>query len=316
MSPVVAPRIKYSPMQLQPLSIDRLCIHQVTLMQCDFRQSMETLARHGVTKTAIWRDKLDEIGVDEGARILRDLGIEVMSLCAGGLLSASEPTDRQKAIDENRRWIDQASAINAASMVTITGGLEDGVRDQRAARDLACQGIAELVPHARASGVKLALEPLHPMVCGFRSVISTVREAGEMLRELDAPDVAGLAIDSYALWWDHNLEADLAEAAADILNFHVSDWLPQTRDVRLDRGMPGDGQIDNRKIREWIEQGGFDGPIEVEIFSDLDWWKRDPDEVISTIVPTRENCSLNRRLINDAVRRPEILVRHSRLSAR
>jgi len=284
MSPVVAPRIEFSVMHLKPLSIERLCIHQVTLMQCDFLQSMETLARHGVTKTAIWRDKLDEVGVDEGARILRDLGIEVISLCAGGLLSASDPTDRRKAIDDNRRWIDQAAAVNAASMVTITGGLEDGSRDLRSARDLACQGIAELVPHARAAGVKLALEPLHPMVCGFRSVISTVREAGEMLRELDAPDVTGLAIDSYALWWDHNLEADLAEAAADILNFHVSDWLPQTRDIRLDRGMPGDGQIDNRKIRKWIEQVGFDGPIEVEIFSDLDWWKRDPDEVVSTIV--------------------------------
>mgnify|MGYP001818291766 FL=1 len=271
-------------MTLSPLSSDRLCIHQVTLMQCGFRQSLETLARHGVTKTAIWRDKLDEVGTEEGARILRDLGLEVMSLCAGGLLSASDPAGRQIAIDDNRRWIDQAAAINAGSLVTITGGLEDGKTDLRAARDAACQGIAEIIPHARAAGVHLALEPLHPMVCGFRSVISTVREANEMLRELDAPDVMGIAVDSYALWWDHNLQSDLKEAAAHIRNFHVSDWLSQTRDVRLDRGMPGDGQIDNRRIREWIEAGGFDGPVEVEIFSELDWWKRDPDEVISTIV--------------------------------
>ncbi len=271
-------------MSLSPLPLARLCIHQVTLMQCGFRQSMEVLARHGVTKTAIWRDKLDEVGTAEGARILRDLGIEVVSLCAGGLLSAAEPAERRMALDDNRRWIDQAAAVNARSMVTITGGLTQGQTDLRAALDRACQGIAELIPHARAAGVRLALEPLHPMVCGFRSVISTVREANEMLRELDAPDVMGLAVDSYALWWDHNLEADLADAAPHLLNFHVSDWLNPTRDVRLDRGMPGDGQIDNRRIRAWIEAGGFDGPVEVEIFSERDWWTRDPDEVVATII--------------------------------
>lgn len=271
-------------MALQPITLDRLCIHQVTLMQCDFRQSMEILARHGVTKTAIWRDKLDEIGTQEGARILRDLGIEVMSLCAGGLLSSSDPVVRRNALDDNRRWIDQAAAINAGSIVTITGGLEDGYTDLRAARDHACQGIAELIPDARSAGVRLALEPLHPMVCGFRSVISTVREANEMLGELNSPDVMGLAIDSYALWWDHNLQADLAAAAPHILNFHVSDWLAETRDVRLDRGMPGDGLIDNRSIRDWIEAGGFGGPVEVEIFSSLNWWKQDPNQVVRTIV--------------------------------
>lgn len=271
-------------MTVEPLTLDRLCIHQVTLMQCDYRQSMETLARHGVTRTAIWREKLDEVGTQEGARILADLGIEAMSLCAGGLLTASDAAARCQALDDNRRWIDQAAAIGARSMVTITGGLEAGQTDLRAARDVALEGLAELVPHARAAGVRLALEPLHPMVCGFRSVISTVCEAGEMLRELDADDVLGLAIDSYALWWDHRLEADLADNAAYIINFHVSDWLAETRDVRLDRGMPGDGQIDNRKVRAWLEAGGFDGPVEVEIFSSRDWWQRDADEVVRTIV--------------------------------
>lgn len=271
-------------MSLQPLTLDRLCIHQVTLMQCDFRESMECLARHGVTKTAVWRDKLDEIGTAEGARILDDLGIEAMSLCAGGLLTASDPAARRQAYDDNRQWIDQAAAIKATSMVTITGGLEAGQTDLRGARDRASEGIAELIPHARAAGVRLALEPLHPMVCGFRSVISTVRETLDILDALNAQDVMGLAVDSYALWWDHNLQADLADAAAQTINFHVSDWLKETRDVRLDRGMPGDGQIDNRKIRGWLEGIGFDAAVEVEIFSEMNWWKRQPDEVVRTIV--------------------------------
>lgn len=271
-------------MALEPVTLERLCIHQVSLMQCDYRQSMDALARHGVRKTAIWREKLDEVGTQEGARILADLGIEALSLCAGGLLTATDAAARLQALDDNRRWIDQAAAIGAGSLVTITGGLEAGQTDLRAARDVALEGLGALVPYARAAGVRLALEPLHPMVCGFRSVISTVHEAGEMLRDLAADDVLGLAIDSYALWWDHRLEADLADNAGRIVNFHVSDWLAETRDVRLDRGMPGDGQIDNRKVRGWLEAGGFDGPVEVEIFSSRDWWQRDADEVVRTIV--------------------------------
>lgn len=271
-------------MTASPLTLDRLCIHQVTLMQCDFRASIECLSRNGVTMTAVWRDKLDEIGTAEAKRILTGNGVEAVSLCAGGLVTESGAAARQDILDDNRRWIDQAAAIGATSMVAITGGLPDGDRDLAAARARALDGLAQIVPHARAAGVRLALEPLHPMVCGYRSVISTVGEATAMLDQLAADDVMGLAIDSYALWWEPDLDQKLVDAAPRILNFHVSDWLKDTRDVRLDRGMPGDGVIDNRHIRGVIEATGFSGPAEVEIFSERTWWKLLPDDVVSTII--------------------------------
>ena len=271
-------------MTIAPLTLDRLNIHQVTLNQCDFRESIECLSRHGVTQTGIWRETLKGMDTGEAKRILDDNGVDGTSFVAGGLFTHAQAAGAQRAIDLNKRWIDDAAEIGARSMVTITGGLPQGSLDLEAARAQALEGLAQLIPHARGAGVKLALEPLHPMLCGLRSVISTLQEGLEMLDHLDADDVMGLTFDSYALWWEADLEQKLRCAAPRILNVHVSDWLLHTRDVRLDRGMPGDGQIDNPRIRGWLEQAGFSGPIEVEIFSHNNWWKRPPDEVVQTVL--------------------------------
>jgi sugar phosphate isomerase/epimerase len=278
-------------MTITRLPPDRLCIHQATLMQCDFRQSIDCFARYGVTQTAVWKDKLDEVGTRQGARILHDAGVASVSLCAGGFLTATTKAGQQKILDENRRWLDQAAAIGATSMVAITGGLAAGEIDINSARKRALDRLSELVPLAREAGVKIALEPLHPMVCGKRSVISTLGEANDMLDTLDMPDVLGIALDSYSLWWDSNLQHEIARAAGRIINLHVSDWLKDTSDTRLDRGMMGDGHIDNRSIRSWVEATGFTGPSEVEIFSEDVWWRGDPDELVATIIE-RAACYL------------------------
>ncbi len=271
-------------MNITPLPLDRLCIHQVSLMQCGFRQSIDCLARHGVMQTAVWKDKLDEVGTQQGARILNDAGVTSISLCAGGFLTAATKADQQKILDDNRRWLDQAAAIGAHSMVAITGGLTAGETDINTARKRALDRLGELAPSARDAGVKIALEPLHPMVCGNRSVISSLGEANDILDKLDMPDVLGIAVDTYALWWDSKLQDEIARAAGRIINLHVSDWLNDTSDTRLDRGMMGDGHIDNRAIRGWVEATGFTGPSEVEIFSEAAWWQCNADELVATII--------------------------------
>jgi len=268
-----------------PADLQRLCIHQVTLLeQCDFGQSVDCLARHGVMTTAVWREMMEAVGVKTAKRALNDSGVKAPVFCSAGFLTASDPAAFAKALDDNRRWFEQAAELGARTIVTLTGGLDPARPDLEAARQRALEGLATLIPEARAAGVRLALEPLHPMVCGLRSVLSTLGDANDWLDQLDADDVMALTVDSYALWWDPKLQDDIKRAGDRLASFHVSDWLPETRDVRLDRGMPGDGLIDNRTIRKWVEQTGFDGLIEVEIFSAQDWWQRDPDEVISTII--------------------------------
>ncbi len=262
----------------------RLAVHQVTLLeQCDFDQSIAAFDRHGIRATAVWNDKLESVGPRHAARVLDDHGMTVTALCPGGLLTNASPARFAAALETNRRLIDSAAEIGARALVVITGGLDEGDHDLERARARALEGLAQLIAPARAAGIRLALEPLHPMVCGLRSVICTLREANDFCDALAAPDVMGIALDAYAVWWEGDLAAEIRRAGQRIIGFHVSDWLRDTCDVRLDRGMPGDGVIDIPGIRRTLEENGYQDFCEIEIFSARNWWQRPADEVLDVI---------------------------------
>jgi len=266
------------------LDESRLAIHQVTLRdQWSFRESIEGLARHGVHITAIWREKLAEIDLADAVRIVHDQGMSVLALIAGGLVTSPDKVVYQAAIDENRRLIETTVALGAGHLVVLSGGLEEGSKDLDGARDRALEAIAALVPDARAAGIKLGLEPLHPMICANRAVLCTLEQTNDWCDQLAADDAVGVVIDTYHVWWDPNLARQIVRAGKRICAFHINDWLPDTKDLRFDRGMMGDGVIDIPAIRSMVEDEGYHGPCEVEIFSARNWWRRDPDEVIEII---------------------------------
>jgi sugar phosphate isomerase/epimerase len=252
----------------------------------DLRQTIEGCARHGIPGIGFWREPLQELGIGAAARLIRDHGVTVSGLCRAGMFPAADAAGRQAAIDDNRRAIDEAAATGAQCLVVLAGGMPTGSKDLALARRQARDGIAAVLPHARAAGVPLAVEPLHPMYAADRCCISTLRQANDLCSELDPDGQGGLgvAIDVYHVFWDPELEHEIkrAGAAGRILAFHVCDWLVPTRDLLLDRGMMGDGVIDLPKIRASVEAAGYTGMIEVEIFS-RDWWRRDPDEVLRII---------------------------------
>lgn len=264
---------------------ERLAINQVTTReQWSLREAIEGYARHGIRGIAVWHDKLAEIGAGEAARLLRDHGMSVTGYCVGGLLAeAADGSAMQACLDYNRRLIDEAAEIQARCVVFIGGGLPAGSKDIDAARQRCLEGLDKLLPHAKRAGVTLGLEPLHPMVCALRSCLSTLRQANDWCDQLGAGAELGIALDTYNVWWDPELEAQIERAGKRIVAFHVSDWLPDTRDLRLDRGMPGDGVIDIPKIRRMAEAAGYTGYREIEILSARDWWRRDPDEVVETV---------------------------------
>jgi sugar phosphate isomerase/epimerase len=253
----------------------------------DLGQIIEGCARHGIPGIAPWRDQLQALGVAEGARRISDAGLSVSGYCRGGMFPAADEAGLRAAIDDNLRAIDEAAAIDARCLVILGGGMPVGSKDLPLARRQARDGLAAILPHARAAGVPLAIEPLHPMYAADRCCISTLRQANDLCDELDSCGEKGLgvAIDVYHVFWDPELEREVARAGAAgrILAFHVCDWRVPTRDMLLDRGMMGDGVIDIRGIRGLVEATGYHGPIEVEIFSRDDWWKRDPDEVLRVI---------------------------------
>ena len=225
------------------------------------------------------------LGVKEAARLIRDNGLTVTGLCRGGMFPAADRKRRQAAIDDNLRAIEDAAVLGARCLVLIAGGLPQGSTDLKGAREMVRDGIGEVLDRARAAGVPLAIEPLHPMYCADRACVNTLAHALDLCDELDTGKggALGVAVDVYHVWWDPALGSGI-ERAGDkrLLAFHICDWLVPTTDLLTDRGMMGDGVIDLPRIRSWVEQAGYAGFQEVEIFSELDWWKRDADEVLRT----------------------------------
>ena len=273
-----------------------LCIHQVSFgFERDFATCVAALQRQGVGLTAVWHDKLAQVGVAAAARLLDDHGVAAVALCPGGVLTARDSGHWQAALEHNRRLLDDAAAIGARSLVTIAGGLEEGEHDLRFARDRALEGISRLLPGARSAGVRLAIEPLHPMTCAFRGVLTTLAQANDWCDLLAAGDTVGIALDSYATWWDPDLPDQIARAGPRLLHLHLADWLPETRDLRLDRGMPGDGVIDFDSFLALVAATGFTGPLEFEIFSARHWWRQPPDRIAAACAARAAALSLNPR---------------------
>jgi sugar phosphate isomerase/epimerase len=259
----------------------RLSINLATLReQWNLREAVEACARHGITAVDPWRDQVAAIGLYASVRAIKDSGMKVSGYCRGGMFPAVDHAGRQAVIDDNKRAIDEASTLGADCLVLVVGGLPKGSRDIGAARRMVADGIAALLPHARASNMPLAIEPLHPMYAGDRACVNTLAQALDLCDLLG--DGVGVAIDTYHVWWDPDLAVQIRRAgfANRILAYHISDWLIPTRDLLLDRGMMGDGVIDLPHLRSLVDTAGYRGYTEVEIFSAADWWKRPGDEVL------------------------------------
>jgi sugar phosphate isomerase/epimerase len=253
----------------------RLSLNTATIREkWGLAQAIEGCARHGIRGISPWRDQLAAMGLKEAVRAVKAHGLAVTGLCRGGFFTAKDWRD------DNRRAIGEAHALGAKCLVLVVGGLPQGSKDLAGARRQVADGIAAILPEARAAGVPLAIEPLHPMQAAERACVNTLEQALDLCDALG--EGVGVAVDIYHVWWDPKLEAQIARAGRRrLLAYHICDWLVPTRDLLNDRGMMGDGVVDLPRIRGLMERAGYAGAHEVEIFSKLDWWQRDPDEVLA-----------------------------------
>jgi len=252
--------------------------------QWDLPRAIDGVARAGIPGISPWRDQVQGMGIEAAARQIKQAGLTVTGLCRGGMFTSFDRAGLARALDDNRRAVDEAAALGAHCLVLVVGGLAPGSRDLAAARAIVHDGLGELLPYARAAQVPLAIEPLHPMYAADRACINTLAQANELCEALGSG--LGVAVDVYHVWWDSALATEIARAgrAGRLLAFHICDWLVPTKDLLLDRGMMGDGVIDLRGIRRLVEDAGYTGFCEVEIFSRDVWWKRPPEEVLATSI--------------------------------
>ncbi|MEU4093037.1 sugar phosphate isomerase/epimerase family protein [Streptomyces sp. NPDC026673] len=262
--------------------LGRLSVNQETVRQLSLPELVEGLVRLGVPGVGLWRAPVREYGVEAAAKLVRDAGLTVTSLCRGGFFTASEPRERAAALADNRAAVDEAAALGTATLVLVSGGLPAGDRDMAGARERVADAVAVLAPYAAERGVRLAIEPLHPMYASDRCVVSTLGQALGIAERFPAEQV-GVVVDTYHLWWDDRAAEDIARAGAGgrIASFQVADWVtPLPEGVLLGRGQLGDGCVDLRGFRERVDAAGFSGAVEVEIFNPA-LWARDGAEVLA-----------------------------------
>ncbi|MEJ8824071.1 sugar phosphate isomerase/epimerase family protein [Variovorax humicola] len=262
---------------------DCVCLNTATL---GFRDPLELTVRRvaeaGFGFITPWRQEVDERHPERAAHVIRDAGLKVGGYCRTEYFSADDRGGRTASIDSNRRAVEVAAVLGAPFVVAVVGGLAPNSRDIQACREQILEGLEALKPTLKATGVAIALEPLHPFYAADRSLLNTVEQARRWCERLD-PDnegLFGIAVDAYHVWWDPDLEGSLDRASDRIMALHVCDWMRQTGDPLLDRGMMGDGVIELARLRQSVETRGFKGPVEVEIFSKENWWKRPPEEIL------------------------------------
>ena len=282
------------------LSINTATVRKQLGAEVPLSRIIDQCAERGIRAISPWRDQVAAVGLDKVASQLKAHGIALSGYCRGGFFPAPDAAGLRAALDDNRRAIDEAKTLNAPCLVLVVGALPGALAGKAAYKDLGRaraevrDGIAASLEYAREVGMPLAIEPLHPMQAADRACINTLEQALDLCDELDpqASGMLGVALDVYHCWWDPKLEQQIARAgrgpkghgASRLLAYHVCDWLTPTRDLLSDRGMMGDGVIELRKLRGWVEQAGYAGYSEVEIFSELDWWKRPGSEVLDTCI--------------------------------
>ncbi|MDF1823442.1 MAG: sugar phosphate isomerase/epimerase [Verrucomicrobiales bacterium] len=259
----------------------KLAVHTITTKPWSVEEAMDHYAAAGIGGITVWRQWLDGRNIEETGQALRSRNLEIVSLCRGGFFPAPDQAGLESAIEDNRLAIREAASLGAPMIVLVCGSVPGQPLEE--SRKQIADGIEAVLPHAEEYGIKLAIEPLHPMYADDRSAINTMASANAVCDQLDHP-LVGIAADVYHIWWDPDLEEQIRLTGEKnrLFAFHLCDWMTPTTDLLNDRGLMGEGCIDLKGIRRMVEATGFKGFNEVEIFSER-WWARDQIEFLEEI---------------------------------
>ncbi|MBS3694129.1 sugar phosphate isomerase/epimerase family protein [Rhodococcus qingshengii] len=262
------------------MDISRCSLNSATIRGADLNEVVDLAEHSGFGGVGLWRDVLDDCDLVSYGREVAERGLRVTSVCRGGMFPQPDKATRRKTLEDNYKAVDQASDLNADCLVLVCGAAVG--RDLTGGRSQIFDGIAELEPYAREAGVRLAIEPMHPMMASTRSAITSLREANDIVERIDSSHV-GIALDSYHVWWDAELSTETTRAAGSILSVQIADWMTPIHDELSSRGMPGDGCIELPAFLKAATTAGYDGLVEVEVLSNF-WWRQPPTDAVTAAV--------------------------------
>ncbi|MEE2568575.1 sugar phosphate isomerase/epimerase family protein [Pseudarthrobacter sp. J64] len=271
----------------------RLALNTATTKKWTLAEAVEGCVKAGIPSIGPWRDRVAEAGLENAAKMIADAGLRVSSLCRGGFLTAIDAEGQEEALEDNRAAIIEAATLGTRDLFLVVGGLAEGEKDVVAARQRVADRLEQLVPFAVENGVRLVLEPLHPMYAADRALISTLGQSLDLAAPYDASAV-GVAVDTFHVWWDPELKAQIERAGREnrIASYQVCDFnMPIAADPLLSRGYMGDGIVDFATIGTWVRDAGYTGDIEVEIFNQ-DIWDTNGNEVLATVKQRYEELVL------------------------
>lgn len=261
----------------------RLSLNQKTTNAWDLRSAIDGCLAAGLPAIGVWREPVADVGLATAARWISESGLRVSSVCRGGFFTGSDENEQKLAHEDNLRALDETATLGAPTLVLVCGGLPAGDRDLGAARQRAVDAIAALAPEAQNRGVRLGIEPMHPMFAADRGVVSTLRQALDVAEQFPAAQV-GVVVDTFHLWWEPGVYEQIGRAADRITSYQIGDWItPLPADTLLSRGMMGDGHIDFGAFTSAVAAAGYQGDVEVEIFN-ADVWATPGADVVATMI--------------------------------
>ena len=264
------------------MSYQELAVHTLTTKPWSIGECIEGYAKRGIGGISIWRETVEGEDLCGVARQVRDAGLTGISLVRGGFFTGETKKERRDALEMNRQVIREAELLELPSVVLVCGATVG--QNPRANYEQIRDGIGALADEAQTHGVRLLVEPLHPVYAGDRSGIPSLQVANRLCKELNHENV-GIAVDVYHVWWELDLKEQIERCTQGgwLDAYHICDFKPEMSDVLLDRGIMGEGCVDLPRIDRMMLQNGFDGMREVEIFS-AKWWERDQDEFLDEIL--------------------------------
>ena len=261
----------------------------MTTKPLKFEEACSKYAGVGVKGISIWRDAVQGISAAKVKNCLKENGLTAVSYVRGGFFPSTDQAKRKAAIEDNLTMLQEASEMEIPLLVIVCGA--DPGQPLQTSREQIRNSIGEILGEAAKLGVRLAIEPLHPMYADTRSAITSLKQANDMAEYFN-DETLGIAVDVYHLWFDDGLEEQINRCGRhnNLYAFHICDWKVPTTDMLTDRGLMGEGCIPVKQIRGWMEEAGFSGFNEVEIFSERHW-ALDQDRFLADIVDAYRNHS-------------------------